>query len=71
MYPGPSRTAEAIVAVFVPPACREEALGDQPERYNPSGQYGLDALARPPRSGVGSDIQDATRPLSSNRPSVT
>ena len=44
MYSGPSKTAEAIVAVFVPPACREEVLGDLHERYSSSGQYGLDAL---------------------------
>lgn len=44
MYSGPSKTAEAIVAIFVPPACREEVLGDLYERYSSSGQYGLDAL---------------------------
>jgi hypothetical protein len=44
MYSGPSKTAEAIVAVFVPPACREEVLGDLHERYSSSCQYGLDAL---------------------------
>jgi hypothetical protein len=44
MYSGPSKTAEAIVAVFVPPACREEVLGDLHERYCSPGQYGLDAL---------------------------
>jgi len=44
MYSGPSKTAEAIVAVFVPPACREEVLGDLHERYSSSGQYGLDVL---------------------------
>ena len=44
MYSGPSKTAEAIVAVFVPPACREEVLGDLHERYSSSGQYGLDAV---------------------------
>jgi len=44
MYSGPSKTAEAIVAVFVPPACREEVLGDLHERYSSAGQYGLDAL---------------------------
>jgi hypothetical protein len=44
MYSGPSKTAEAIIAVFVPLACREEVLGDLHERYSSSGQYGLDAL---------------------------
>jgi hypothetical protein len=43
MRAGPSRIAEAIVAVFVPPACREEVLGDLYERYRSAGQYGLDA----------------------------
>ena len=44
MYSGPSKIAEAIVALFVPPACREEVVGDLHERYRSSGQYGLDAL---------------------------
>lgn len=44
MSSGPSKTAEAIVAVLVPPACREEVLGDLHERYSSEGQYGFDAL---------------------------
>ncbi len=44
MYSGPSKIAEAIVAVFIPPASREEVVGDLHERYSSSGQYGLDAL---------------------------
>jgi hypothetical protein len=44
MYSGPSETAEAIVAVFVPLACREEVLGDLYERYSSASQYGLDAV---------------------------
>jgi hypothetical protein len=44
MNSGPSKTAEAIVAVFVPPACREEVLGDLYERYSSRGQYALDAV---------------------------
>jgi len=48
MDSGPSKTAEAIVAVFVPPASREEVLGDLYERYRSSGQYGLDALRTVP-----------------------
>ena len=46
MNSGLSKTAEAIVAVFVPPACREEVLGDLHERYRSPGQYGVDAVAR-------------------------
>ena len=44
MYSGPSKTAEAIVAIFIPPACREEVLGDLHERYRSSGQYGVEAV---------------------------
>ena len=48
MYSGPSKAAEAIVAVFVPPACREEVLGDLHERYTSPRQYGFDALRTVP-----------------------
>jgi hypothetical protein len=44
MPSGPSRSAEAIVAVLIPPACREEVLGDLYERYRSPAQYGFDAL---------------------------
>ncbi len=43
MSSGPSRIAEAIVAIFVPPACREEVLGDLHQRYSSPGQYAVDA----------------------------
>ena len=43
MSSGPSKIAETIVGVFVPPACREEVLGDLYERYRSASQYGLDA----------------------------
>jgi hypothetical protein len=48
MDSGPSKIAEAIVAVFIPPACREEVLGDLHERYGSPGQYSLDALRTVP-----------------------
>src|SRR5215475_10783278 len=48
MNSGPSKTAEAIVAVFVPPACREEVLGDLHERYRSPGHYVLDAVRTVP-----------------------
>ena len=48
MHSGPSKAAEAIVAVFVPPACREEVLGDLHERYISPRQYGIDALRTVP-----------------------
>jgi hypothetical protein len=48
MYSGPSKTAEAIVAVFVPSACREEILGDLHERFKSPLQYTADALRTVP-----------------------
>jgi len=48
MHSGPSKTAEAIVAIFVPPACREEVLGDLHERYRSPGQYAMDAVRTVP-----------------------
>jgi hypothetical protein len=44
----PSKAAEAIVAVLVPPACREEVLGDLHERYRSPCQYAADALSTVP-----------------------
>jgi hypothetical protein len=37
--PGPSRRLEVIVAMFIPPACREEVLGDLQEKYVSPMQY--------------------------------
>jgi hypothetical protein len=48
MYSGPSKAAEALVAVLTPPACREEVLGDLHERYRSPGQYGFDVLRTVP-----------------------
>jgi hypothetical protein len=48
MRSGPPKTAEAIVAVFLPPACREEVLGDLHERYRSRLQYAADALSTVP-----------------------
>ena len=42
--PGPSKTAEALVALIVPPACREEILGDLYERYQSPARYYWDAI---------------------------
>jgi hypothetical protein len=44
MNSGPSRIAEAVVAIVVPPACREEVLGDLHERFKSPLQYTADAL---------------------------
>jgi hypothetical protein len=37
--PAPSKRTEAIVGFFIPPACREQVLGDLHERYENSRQY--------------------------------
>lgn len=42
--PGPSRLAESIVAFVVPPACREEILGDLYERYQSPASYFVHAI---------------------------
>jgi hypothetical protein len=48
MRNGPTKAAEAIVAILVPPACREEVVGDLHERYRSPGQYAFDALIAVP-----------------------
>jgi hypothetical protein len=48
MRSGPSKAVEAIVAVFLPPACREEVLGDLYEQYRSPLQYGWNALCTVP-----------------------
>ena len=62
MYSGPSKAAEAIVAVLVPPASREEVLGDLHERYSSPSQYGFDALRTIPLV-IFSRIRRTTDPL--------
>jgi len=42
------KAAEAIVAILLPPACREEVLGDLHQRYRSPLQYGLEALQTVP-----------------------
>ncbi len=44
MSSGPSKTTEAIVALLIPPACREEVLGDLHERFQSPSQYAADVL---------------------------
>jgi len=41
---GPSKVLEAIVGLLVPPACREEVMGDLHEKYTGPAQYLLLAL---------------------------
>jgi hypothetical protein len=48
MPAGPSKALEAIAALFVPPACREEVLGDLHEKYSSPAQYFALALRTVP-----------------------
>src|SRR5215468_5891670 len=44
----PPKLIEAIVAKLLPPACRENVLGDLHERYTSTAHYILDALRAVP-----------------------
>ena len=44
MESGPSKVAETIVGYLLPPACREEILGDMRERYRSGLGYFVEAL---------------------------
>lgn len=44
MESGPSKVAETIAGYLLPPACREEVLGDMRERYRSASGYFVDAL---------------------------
>jgi len=44
MESGPSKVAEVIVGCLLPPACREETLGDMRERYRSGLGYFTEAL---------------------------
>jgi hypothetical protein len=48
MKAAPPKFAEAAVGFLIPPACREEVLGDLHERYTGLGQYILDAVRTAP-----------------------
>ena len=48
MMPGPSRFAEAVVGLLLPPACREHVLGDLHERYQSPQQYWPEAIRTVP-----------------------
>ncbi len=57
----PPRMIEAIVAHLIPPARREEVLGDLHERYEGPAQYLLDALRTVPHV-VASQVRRTTDP---------
>ena len=45
---GPPKAATVIIGFLIPPACREEVLGDLQERYTSHAQYIWDALSTVP-----------------------
>jgi hypothetical protein len=45
MKAAPSKTAETMLGILIPPACREEVLGDLHERYAGPVRYFGDALS--------------------------
>lgn len=48
MTSAPPKAAEAIVSILIPPACREEVVGDLHERYRSPVHYCADALTTVP-----------------------
>jgi hypothetical protein len=44
MAPGPPRLLEAFFAIWIPPVCRQEVLGDLCEKYSGPAQYVLLAI---------------------------
>lgn len=61
MSQGPPKAIEAVVALLIPPARREEVLGDLQERYQGTAQYVIDALGTVPHV-VASQIRRTTDP---------
>jgi hypothetical protein len=59
MESGPSKVAEALVYWLLPPACREEVLGDMRERNQTSAQYLVEATCTVP-SAIYSRIRRTT-----------
>jgi hypothetical protein len=45
MKAAPSKTAETVLGILLPPACREQVLGDLHERYTGPVRYFGDALS--------------------------
>jgi hypothetical protein len=59
MESGPSKIAETLVYWLLPPACREEVLGDMRERNQSSAQYLVEATCTVP-SAIYSRIRRTT-----------
>ena len=61
MRTAPPKTVEAVVGFLIPPACREDVLGDLHERYTCTRQYLMDALSTVPLV-IASRIRRTTDP---------
>jgi hypothetical protein len=61
MRPGPSKKMEAAAAFLIPPACREEVLGDLCERYKSGPQYIVDVVRTLPLV-IWSQVRRTTEP---------
>jgi hypothetical protein len=48
MKAAPPRWMEALIALLIPPACREHVTGDLHQRYRSAGQYLMDAIRAVP-----------------------
>jgi len=48
MHSGPPKIVESLIALLIPPACREEVTGDLHERYRSPLQYIADLLCTVP-----------------------
>lgn len=62
MESGPSKIAEALVYWLLPPACREEILGDLRERNSASAQFLIEAAITVP-SVIYSRVRRTTDPV--------
>ena len=62
MFSGPPKLLEGVVGFLLPPACREEILGDLSERYSSPGRYVVLALRTVPFV-IGSRIRRTTDAL--------
>lgn len=48
MSPGPPKPIERLVAILIPPACREHVAGDLRERYTATGPYIAESIVTIP-----------------------
>ncbi|MBZ5577524.1 MAG: hypothetical protein LAP40_13265 [Acidobacteriia bacterium] len=61
MESGPPKVMETVIGILIPPACREEVLGDLHERYDGLPRYFLEACFTVPMV-IASRIRRTTEP---------